>query len=90
MDNPNESIKAKVRDFWNESSCGEKLYLDGCRRSDYLKQAEERYRLEPYIVHAESLLFKEGSFDIVYSGGVLHHTPNIALALDKVYRVCKL
>ena len=39
-------MKQAVHDFWNAASCGETLYLqDG----DYDRQAQERYRLEPYI-----------------------------------------
>jgi SAM-dependent methyltransferase len=36
---------------------------------------------------AENLPFKEGSFDIVYSHGVLHHTPDTQRAFDEVHRV---
>jgi ubiquinone/menaquinone biosynthesis C-methylase UbiE len=36
---------------------------------------------------AENLPFADGSFDLVYSHGVLHHTPYTALAICEVYRV---
>ena len=36
---------------------------------------------------AEALPFEDGSFDLVYSWGVLHHTPNTERALDEVKRV---
>lgn len=39
--------------------------------------------------NAEILLFSDDSFDIVYSNGVLHHTPNTAGAIDEVYRVLR-
>ncbi len=39
--------------------------------------------------NAEQLSFANESFDIVYSHGVLHHTPNIQAAFDEVYRVLK-
>ena len=41
--------KQAVRDFWEEASCGENLYLSGYDKADFLKQAEIRYSLEPYI-----------------------------------------
>ena len=39
--------------------------------------------------NAERLSFADESFDIVYSHGVLHHTPNTQTAIDEVYRVLK-
>jgi SAM-dependent methyltransferase len=41
--------KQAVRDYWDEASCGEQLYLRDPDREGYLAQARERYRLEPYI-----------------------------------------
>ena len=38
---------------------------------------------------AENLPFEENTFDFVYSFGVLHHTPNIAKAIQEVHRVLK-
>jgi ubiquinone/menaquinone biosynthesis C-methylase UbiE len=38
---------------------------------------------------AESLQFPEGSFDLVYSHGVLHHTPDTEKAIAEIYRVLK-
>jgi ubiquinone/menaquinone biosynthesis C-methylase UbiE len=39
--------------------------------------------------NAEHLTFPAESFDIVYSHGVLHHTPNTAQAINEVWRVLR-
>jgi ubiquinone/menaquinone biosynthesis C-methylase UbiE len=39
---------------------------------------------------AESLAFPDESFDIVYSWGVLHHSPNTLQAINEVKRVLKV
>ncbi len=39
--------------------------------------------------NAESLPFDDGTFDIVYSNGVLHHTNDTEKAIDEVFRVLK-
>lgn len=44
------SDKEQVRNFWNEASCGENLYLPGQDREAYEAQAKKRYELEPYIL----------------------------------------
>jgi len=38
---------------------------------------------------AENLPFPDGSFDLVYSHGVLHHTPDTERAIQEVHRVLK-
>jgi ubiquinone/menaquinone biosynthesis C-methylase UbiE len=38
---------------------------------------------------AESLPFPDCTFDIVYSNGVLHHTPDTKVAINEVFRVLK-
>ncbi len=38
---------------------------------------------------AENLIFSNNTFDIVYSWGVLHHSPNTVKAINEVYRVLK-
>lgn len=145
--------KMAVHDFWENASCGERLYLKGWSKNDYLEHSRIRYELEPYIIDfiafdqykgkkvleigvglgaehqkfaeagailngidltnraishtrqrfehfaltsqletgdAENLPFNDESFDLVYSWGVLHHTPDTAKAIDEVYRVLKL
>lgn len=39
--------------------------------------------------NAEALSLPDGSFDRVYSYGVLHHTPNTQAAIDEVWRVLR-
>ncbi|HTR81892.1 MAG TPA: class I SAM-dependent methyltransferase [Bacteroidota bacterium] len=59
-----------------------------------IELVEKRFDLEGLPVDArvsdaEHLPFNDGSFDVVYSFGVLHHTPNTQKAIDEVYRVLK-
>lgn len=46
-------------------------------------------RSDVKVADAENLPFAENSFDLVYSWGVLHHSPNIQKTLDEVYRVLR-
>lgn len=41
------------------------------------------------VADAERLDFPDNSFDIVYSHGVLHHTPDIAAAVREIHRVLR-
>jgi ubiquinone/menaquinone biosynthesis C-methylase UbiE len=41
------------------------------------------------IQDAESLVFDDGSFDLVYSNGVIHHTPNTRHVVREMFRVLK-
>jgi SAM-dependent methyltransferase len=41
------------------------------------------------IADAENLEFADNSFDLVYSHGVLHHTPDTARAVREIHRVLK-
>jgi ubiquinone/menaquinone biosynthesis C-methylase UbiE len=38
---------------------------------------------------AESLVFDDNTFDVVYSNGVLHHTPNARHVVQEIFRVLK-
>jgi len=49
-----------VRDYWEQSSCGERLYLKERSAEGYREQAEIRYDLEPYIADFASFEGCEG------------------------------
>lgn len=56
--------------------------------------ARERLRLygcEGVAIEAdgESIPYKDNSFDLIYSWGVLHHTPNTESVIREIYRVTK-
>ncbi len=42
-----------------------------------------------WIENAEDLSYEDNAFDMVYTFGVLHHTPNPQRAADEVYRVLR-
>ena len=60
-----------------------------------IKITKERFKLYGYkgghfqVGDAENMTFKDDTFDLVYSIGVLHHTPNTEKAIREAYRVCK-
>ena len=51
--------------------------------------AQEGLTAEVLVADAEQLPFDDGSFDLVYSYGVLHHTPDTEAAVAEVRRVLK-
>jgi ubiquinone/menaquinone biosynthesis C-methylase UbiE len=59
-----------------------------------IELAKRRFELsglrgEFCIADAENLEFADDSFDLVYSHGVLHHTPDTARAIREIHRVLK-
>ena len=57
------------------------------RRLKALNYQEGTYHLAQ--ADAENLPFEDSSFDLVYSWGVMHHTPDIERALFEAFRVLK-
>jgi glycosyltransferase involved in cell wall biosynthesis/SAM-dependent methyltransferase len=60
----------------------------------HLALAEEHFRLRGlagrFIHHdGEDLPFPDGAFDLVYSNGVIHHTPNTKRMVEEIFRVLK-
>lgn len=60
----------------------------------HLRLAQENFALRGlpgrFIHHdAEALPFDDGSFDVVYSNGVLHHTPDTARLVAEIHRVLR-
>jgi glycosyltransferase involved in cell wall biosynthesis/ubiquinone/menaquinone biosynthesis C-methylase UbiE len=60
----------------------------------HLAIAQENFRLRgltgTFVHHdAEKLPFDDDAFDVVYSNGVLHHTPNTRAAVAEIRRVLK-
>ena len=50
MSNFETNLKQQEKNFWEEASCGEKLYLDSPTKEGYIRQAQKRYELEPEIL----------------------------------------
>jgi len=62
--------------------------------SGHLALARENFALrglEGVFIHldAERLPFPDASFDVVYSNGVIHHTPNTQSLVDEIRRVLR-
>ena len=59
--------------------------IELARKRFALSQLNGEFR----VSDAENLDFDDASFDLVYSHGVLHHTPDIEAAVREIYRVLK-
>jgi ubiquinone/menaquinone biosynthesis C-methylase UbiE len=62
--------------------------------SGHLTLAKENFLVRGlrgrFIQHdAETLVFDDNSFDVVYSNGVLHHTPNTQRVVGEIFRVLR-
>jgi len=62
--------------------------------SGHLRLAQENFALNGLsgeFCHgdAEDMPFADNHFDLVYSCGVIHHTPNTQRVIDEIYRVLK-
>lgn len=80
-------------DHQHLAASGADLYgIDLTERAvDHTRRRLELFGLTSHLAvgDAENLEFSDETFDIVYSWGVLHHSPNTARAIEEVYRVLK-
>ncbi len=59
---------------------------------EHVKKRMEIYKLRAKgvkVADCENIPYKDNSFDLVYSWGVIHHTPNTKKALTEIIRVTK-
>jgi ubiquinone/menaquinone biosynthesis C-methylase UbiE/glycosyltransferase involved in cell wall biosynthesis len=74
--------------------------LNGARVTDadlsagHLRLAKENFAVrgltgEFVQQDAESLVFPDDSFDVIYSNGVLHHTPNTQRVVNEIFRILR-
>ena len=57
----------------------------------WTREGMRAFGFEPHVgvADAERLPFPDGSFDLVYSWGVLHHTPDTGASIREVLRVLR-
>ncbi len=81
-------------DFMQWTRAGAKTYgIDLTEESiEHLKRRLKLENLESQdikVADSEALPYSNDQFDLVYSWGVIHHTPNTDTALHEIIRVCK-
>lgn len=59
-----------------------------CRIKERFEYFNIPYK-EVQVANAENIPYPENTFDIVYTHGVIHHSPNIEKIVDEIYRVLK-
>jgi len=77
---------------WGKSSPRSLTGVDLTPRAiEFTRSRFQAHGLESRLecADAERLPFDDDSFDLVYSWGVLHHSPNTAKAIDEVFRVLR-
>lgn len=77
---------------WARSEPHRLVGIDFTRRAvDWTaeRMGDEGLDAQVLVADAENLPFEDGSFDLVYSWGVLHHTPNTVRAFQEIRRVLR-
>jgi ubiquinone/menaquinone biosynthesis C-methylase UbiE len=71
------------------------LYYGIDLTEESVRRVQERFHIynKPYrevqVANAEAVPYADASFDIVYSHGVIHHSPNIEKIVAEIHRVLK-
>jgi SAM-dependent methyltransferase len=71
------------------------LYYGIDLTDESVRRVKERFRLfdrkyvEVQVANAEHIPYPDNSFDIVYSHGVIHHSPDIDKIVGEIHRVLK-
>jgi len=71
------------------------LYYGIDLTEESVRRVKERFHLfnKPYqevtVANAEKIPYEDNSFDIVYSHGVIHHSPRIGAIVAEIHRVLK-
>ena len=81
--------------FWVRQFCRMGLNVSACDLSktavELTKKSLNLFDLEAHVLegNAESLSYKDESFDYINCQGVIHHTPNTAVCIREFFRVLK-